>query len=251
MPHYLNPPIQEVLVDFQVVLTEETQLDSLAAFHHGLEDRFPERKERISVQHGFQLSPATGIHSSTSHRLVDGYLFVSQECGKTVQVRLDGFTFNKVKPYSNWQQFVDETRELWTRYLAVAKPVNISRIGLRYINRIDLPLPLKDLREYCLLFPDLPQSMPTMLSEFFQRFVLPFDSASPVSGSSVTLTFMPPSLNAPGALLPVLLDIDVFRTWQLLSPDSSEAWEVLEAMRSLKNQIFEASLTAKAKELFA
>jgi uncharacterized protein (TIGR04255 family) len=174
---FKNPPIQEALLDIQVALPGDVTLDILKKFHTGLETRFPEKKERISWQQGFKISGAGETHAVSSSRSVDGFLFVSKAESKIVQARCDGFTFNKLRPYSNWETFSGEAKELWQRYVALAHPASVQRIAVRYLNRIALPLPLRDLREYCPLFPDLPPALPQGMSEFFLRVALPIADA--------------------------------------------------------------------------
>ena len=75
--------------------------------------------------------------------------------------------------------------------LEIAKPANVRRIGLRYLNRVEIPLPFRDFQEFCLLFPELPPKIPQALTEFFLRFAVPVESV-PAAAASVTLTFEPP-----------------------------------------------------------
>jgi uncharacterized protein (TIGR04255 family) len=241
-----NPPIQEALLDIQVALPGDVTLDTLKKFHAGLETRFPEKKERISWQQGFQISGAGAPPTVSSSHSVDGYLFASKAEGKVVQARCDGFTFNKLRPYSNWETFNAEAKELWQRYVELAHPASVQRVVLRYLNRIALPLPLRDLREYCPLFPDLPPALPQGMSEFFLRVALPVADAPCVS--IVTLTFEPPT---PGAtVLNLIFDNEAAYGFNSLNVDTEAIWSKLAELRDLKNKVFDASLTEKAKELF-
>ena len=243
---FKNPPIQEALLDIQVALPGDVTLDTLKNFHTGLEARFPEKKERISWQQGFQISGAGETHAVSSCRSVDGYLFSSKSEGKVVQARCDGFTFNKLRPYSNWEEFSAEAWELWQRYVQLAHPASVQRVALRYLNRIALPLPLGDLREYCPLFPDLPPSLPQGMSEFFLRVALPVADAPCVS--IVTLTFEPPT---PGATaLNLIFDNEAAYGFGSLNVDTEVIWSKLAELRDLKNKVFDASFTDKAKLLF-
>jgi uncharacterized protein (TIGR04255 family) len=48
----------------------------------------------------------------------------------------------------------------------------------------------------------------------------------------------------------IVLDIDVFREYQ--SPaNEDETWSTLDRIRDIKNEIFEACITDKTRELFA
>lgn len=246
MEQFKNPPIQEALLDIQVALPGDVTMDTLKNFQAGLESRFPEKKERVSWQQGFQISGVGETHAVSSARSVDGYLFVSKAEGKTVQARRDGFTFNKLRPYSNWENFSGEAKELWQRYVELAHPASVQRIAVRYLNRIALPLPLRDLREYCSLFPDLPPALPQGMSEFFLRVAMPIADAPCVS--IVTLTFEPPM---PGATtLNLIFDNEAAYGFNSLTVDTETIWSKLAELRDLKNKVFDASLTEKAKELF-
>ena len=124
MEQFKNPPIQEALLDIQVTLPADLTLEALKKFHDGLESRFPEKQERISWQQGFQISGAGDSHAISSSRSVDGYLFISKAEGKVVQVRLDGFTFNNLRPYSNWDTYVFgsldvDTEAIWLKLAAL------------------------------------------------------------------------------------------------------------------------------------
>jgi len=243
---FKNPPIQEALLDIQVALPGDVTMDTLKSFQAGLEARFPEKKERISWQQGFQISGTGETQAVSSARSVDGFLFVSKSDGKTVQARRDGFTFNKLRPYSNWETFSGEAKELWQHYVELAHPASVQRVVLRYLNRIALPLPMRDLREYCPLFPDLPPALPQGMSEFFMRVALPIADAPCVS--IVTLTFEPP---VPGATtLNLIFDNEAAYGFNSLNVDTEAIWSKLAELRDLKNKVFDASLTEKAKELF-
>ncbi len=246
MEQFKNPPIQEALLDIQVALPADATVETLKNFHAGLETRFPERKERISWLQGFQISAPGDSHAVSSPRSVDGYLFVSNAEAKIVQARRDGFTFNKLRPYSNWETFNTEAKELWELYVALARPASVQRVALRYLNRITLPLPLRDLRDYCLLFPDLPPALPQGMSEFFLRVTLPVPDTPCLS--TVTLTFEPAM---PGAtMLNLILDNEAAYFFGSLNVDTEAIWLRLAQLRDLKNNVFDAILTEKAKELF-
>lgn len=244
--HFKNPPIVEALLDIQVALPGDVSLEELKGFHAGLENRFPETRECVSWPQGFQLSGAGESQAASGSRSVDGYLFSSKAEGKVVQARCDGFTFNQLAPYTNWDAFSSEARELWLRYARLARPASIRRLSLRYLNQIGLPLPVRDLRDFCLLFPDIPTPLPQGLSEFFLRLTLPAPEGR--SASIVTLTLEPP---APGAtVINLVLDIEAVHVCASLNLDAENVWLKLAELRDLKNQVFGASLTESAKTLF-
>ena len=62
----------------------------------------------------------------------------------------------------------------------------------------------------------------------------------------ITETIIPPS--KPG-VVSIVLDIDTFREYATPASDE-EAWASLDKLRDLKNDVFEACIEDKARELF-
>jgi uncharacterized protein (TIGR04255 family) len=239
---FANAPIAEALLDVRAKLRPGIELPQLAAFQDSLKERYPTRRERFSWEGGFVVKGGTPevLHPSGGP---DGFIFTSSDGRQLVQARLDGFTFNKLRPYDRWGPFRDEAREHWDRYRKIAEPEIISRVALRYINRIEIPLPLKDFREYILTTPEIAPGLPQGLSGFFMRLLISDER----SGCSAIVTETMEPLQKD--VLPLILDIDVFRE-AAFDANGTEMWDTLERLRDFKNEIFFKSITDKAKELF-
>jgi uncharacterized protein (TIGR04255 family) len=237
-------PITEALLDIHVKLPSQINLTRLANLHDAVKDRYPSKRERVSWQGGFQITPGTGPAVLPPSGGPDGYLFTSADGRQIVQARLEGFTFNRLKPYDKWETFRDEAKELWQRYVQIASPEVVTRLALRYINRIEIPLPMKDFKEYILTTPEITPELPQGLGSFFMRLVIPEPKTQAVA--VVTETMEP--IADPSKALPLIFDIDVFR--QAAFDIDDRIWETFESLRNLKNDIFFKSLTPKAKELF-
>ena len=243
MEHFAKAPIHEALLDVQVVLPPDSEKLDFKLFGQGLEDRFPECQERVQFVQSFQL--AADQKQIPPVKNVEGYLFTSNAHAKIVQARREGFTFNKLRPYTKWDDFSTEARELWQRYVDFARPAAVKRLGLRYINRIEVPPDVGDPRDLCLLFPEFPTGVPQAWFEFFQRFASARDDGAL---SIVTLAIDNP---LPPGKVAIILDIDVAWLFQTGAPPETQAiWPQIDKLRALKNDIFNASLTSKAKELF-
>jgi uncharacterized protein (TIGR04255 family) len=134
-------------------------------------------------------------------------------------------------------------REQWSQYRELAQPASVTRLALRYINRIRLPLPIKDFRDYILTVPEIAPGLPQRPAGFFARIVLPFQDHECLA--IVTETIEPSERDA----LPWILDIDAY-TERPFTAESNEIWLTFEKLRDAKNEVFFRSLTEKAKELF-
>jgi uncharacterized protein (TIGR04255 family) len=166
-----NAPIVEAILDIRVELPKDATLDTLEMFYDTIKMRYPEKQHRTVFSAGIRFD-RNGASVEKPEASQAGYLFRSP-VEKVVQSRLNGFSFNKLKPYSDWNAFRSEGRELWEIYVKIAKPLKITRIALRYINRIEIPLPLKDFKEYILTVPEVAPELPQALAHFFMRLVIP------------------------------------------------------------------------------
>jgi uncharacterized protein (TIGR04255 family) len=239
-----NAPITEALLDVRVFLPKDSTVETLGKMHDAINIRFPGKGERSTIHSGINIARDKEEISLSSSRQLDGHLFKSVDGSKIVQSRIDGFTFNKLKPYESWQKFSEEAREIWGFYCDVAKPLKIVRLGLRYINRIELPLPFGDFREYILTYPEIAPSLPQALSHFFMRVEVINEEIPAVAVITETIDKPTKSMT-----IPLIFDIDVIKETDYPS-HSDNIWNDFEKMREFKNDIFFKSLTDKAKELF-
>lgn len=242
---YQNPPITEALLDIRVSLPPDVNLEQLAIYHDEVKDTFPGKEQRIAWTGGFEFKPGTPPKVTPPSGGPDGFFFRSPSENKLIQVRRDGFTFNKLKPYTNWPQFSKEAKSHWERYLRIAKPYQVTRLALRYINRIEIPLPFKDFKEYVLTIPDIAPGLPNAMSNMIMQLVVPDEKI----GATANITEAIEPLKEGQSFLGFIFDIDVFRKITL-QPDDKKIWEIMEDLRAFKNQIFKKSLTEKCKELF-
>jgi len=241
-PRFPNAPIVEAILDIRVTFQSRVELSQLAQFYEVVRDRYPV-KEELVIWHG-ELQVAHQEVQQAVKRGPEGFLFRAADGRRSVQVRQDGFTFNWLKPYDRWPSLRDEARAYWNHYLAMFRPESITRLALRYINRLELPLPVADIREYVLTGPEIAPQLPQTLRTFFMRLELLnlADSAIAI----VSETVQPVTENG---RLPFIFDIDAIRE-ATFEPNSTEIWEVFEQLREYKNEIFFKSMTEKAKELF-
>jgi len=239
-----NAPITEAVIEIKAQLPEETTLKSLESFHDRIKNRFPEKQEQRFLKAAFKLSQKDKLSSLPTKTGTQGYLFRSLKEKKVVQSKIDGFAFNKLKPYENWELFRSEGRELWELYSEIVNPIKVIRIGLRYINRIEVPLPFKDFSEYLLTNPQIAPQLPQAVSHFFMRL----EVSNPDIEATAIIT---QAMDKPTKTkrLPLILDIDVFRITEYVEK-TEEMWKDFEKLRDFKNDIFFNSVTEKAKELF-
>jgi len=129
-------------------------------------------------------------------------------------------------------------------YVEAAKPQEVSRIAVRYINR--LLLPGYDLSVYLKAGPALAEGWPTDIRAFLSRVVLLEPERDIVA--NVVQALEPQT--APGqSTTPVIFDIDVFQEVPLV-PDDMTIPGRFARLREMKNRIFFKGITTEGIELF-
>lgn len=235
-------PITEALLDIRVSFATPPDQDRLATFHDPLREQYPIREERMRLEGKIEVGAEV---AQAVARIPEGYLFRSHDRQRAVQAGRNGFTVNWLKPYDTWQTLRDEARLHWDRYRDMFQPVTVNRLGLRYLNRLELPLPFNDFREYVRTAPDIAPGIPQGLTALFMRLEIP----DPDTG---LLAIVTETMELPvddNRRLPLILDIDIVST-ATFEPASGAIWETFENMREYKNRIFFASVTDRAKEMF-
>lgn len=178
---------------------------------------------------------------------VIGCKFVSHDGHFVFQARLDGFAFSQLAPYGEWKDFRSAARVAWDAYKKGANPTRIHRVGVRFINRVDIPAaqgePI-DLDEYFNTAPRIAAQLPQSMTNYFMRLQIPL--REPGALAIVMETGVPPPAEG---LLSTVLDIDVIV--ETKSFDESGAWETIDRLRHHKNGIFESCITDKVRALIS
>ncbi len=243
--HYPNPPITEAILDLRVPPTSGIAVADLINMRAGDEAAYPTAEPIVTVMGQMVMGP---VPTTSAVQQQTGFVFRRQDGRYVYQARVDGFTISQLPRYSKWKDFRAEAARYWERYQEIARPLGVARAGLRYVNRIDVPTEQSqdrlDVDEYLLTAPKIAQNLPQLMQGFFMQIVLPFPGTE--HRATITETIIPPA--RPG-IASLILDIDTFQEFS--TPATlDQAWKCLEELHELKNEIFEACITDKARELF-
>src|SRR5690606_19149581 len=78
--------------------------------------------------------------------------------------------FSRLAPYDSWDEWAGEACRLWQRFRTATRVTGITRLDVRYVNRIDLqPSPQRRIRDYLNFFPQVPSAFPQAISGFVMR----------------------------------------------------------------------------------
>lgn len=250
--HYQRAPIIDATISLGIVPPANLTAEGLLSIRDLLKDRYP--KVTAAYLYAGEVSvPAVG--ESPEYEDIHGhigYVFSDEAQNRTLRATVDSFDFSVGQPYDRWQPFRDEAFELWEVFKEVSGAMEISRVALRYINRIDIPnTRLAKLEDYFKIYLEIPEDWPggTSLSNFFVQFRAPQGDL----GCDMVVNQAPapaPETN----MVSIRLDFDLFKdlyaaSWQI--SEDAEAWRLLEQMRVRKNEVFNASITDETKRLIS
>ncbi|MCG3137864.1 MAG: hypothetical protein HJJLKODD_01719 [Phycisphaerae bacterium] len=245
-PHLENAPIREALIDIRVELPPAANLDSLQPIRDSLREQYPNSRDRISLQYLARIFGDKAIESHTESQQV-GYILESADKTQVVQVRLDGFTFSRLKPYQNWEQLKREARQQWQVYFNTLNPVRVVRVAVRYINELNFDLPVSDLGKWILTTPTIAPGLPNEMAGYFTKLMMEFKAEG--CNAIITQSIDPGQVRES---VPINFDIDVFKFHEYKpdSEDSERIWEDLEILHDVKNDIFFNSITEETKRKY-
>lgn len=246
--HYPKAPLTEALIDIRVALPPSMAVTDLAKVRSGEEERYPLEAGHYQLTSQIEINSAERSSATSAKQTQTGHVFRTTDERQVWQVRFDGFTFSRLAPYDRWETMRDEARRLWQLYRQVLQPQSITRIAVRYINRLELPISEEqslDYKDYLRTGPEVSPGLPQGLAGFFMQLQMPQDD---LSAMLILTEATVPSGNA--RVGSVLLDIDLFREIDLPQDDDS-LWLLFERFRVRKNDTFEGSITDRLREMIS
>ena len=237
--HLSRAPIIEAVLDFRVLPEEGLTAERFSPLREQLAKSYPTATPMHSVEARFSVKDEpTQVKSDL------GWMFRAADDRTRAQFRTNGFTFNRLAPYTTWEEVFSESMRLWQLYVETAKPQEISRLAVRYINRLTVSTPA-ELSDYLEAPPKVPDPVPQGIGEFLSRIVI-----SDPQGQASAIIIQALEGSSDQGKISILLDIDAFRQASL-SPNEKEAVErIFGDLRSLKNTIFYASITERTADQY-
>ncbi|MCX5999395.1 MAG: TIGR04255 family protein [Chloroflexi bacterium] len=241
--HLKNAPVVEALIDLRVTLPSTFDVAGLALLKDTLQADYPKAAERREFEGGLEVADKRVQHTFEDKGL-HGYQLRSGDDTQVAQFRRDGFTFSRLKPYTEWETVLAEARRLWELYCTKASPDVVTRIAVRYINQLSIPSPIGDLAGYLTAPPRVPPTLPQEMSNFLTRIVLR-DAELDIQANIIQALQRGPKADD----FNIILDIDVYKQQQNGFEDGT-IWPTFDRLRELKNRIFFDSITEKTARLF-
>lgn len=243
---YNNPPIEEALCEFRFAPGPAWNLTVPGLFYEKIKDAYPgEPQQQNLIQAEVQIGQVPANSEVALRQGMTKLLFQSADAKKLVGVGYDLLSIHSLRPYEGWESFGPRINESFQAYLEVAKPVGVTRIALRYINRIAISANQAiQLNEYFTIYPQLPDGVPGNISGFLNR------TESIYEDIPIRLAIILSDVVGPVEEAVFILDLEASQDWVEKPLAVEEALSNLHELKQREGQAFESLITDRARELF-
>lgn len=238
--HYKRPPITEAVVEIR--FRRPINQAPLSRIRNRIQQDYP-----LNPQPILAVDIEVAENSATVKQEAQGFRLTASDGAAIVTLAPQSISTSRLAPYEGWEHFVAAVRKNWTEWKRVVGWMDIGRIGVRFINRIDIPKahdePIR-LEDYLNFSPRMPHFDRESLTSFAINVTAPLGQAHwnlILNGST-----------APSALVDsasFLIDVDLNRQFDMPNREE-DLWACIDQVREHKNRVFEACITDRTRELF-
>lgn len=200
---YKYPPIIEAVCEFRFEPSSPWDQVFYGLFYEKIRNSgFQKRQPIKEVDLGVKQS-ANGIEQEL--KTTDRMRFLREDEKAFIQVGPDKLSVHHLKPYPSWPEFQPLVLKGFDAYLEAVKPKGIQRIGLRYINRIEIPGTKVKVEDYFEFYPFVGKQLPQEFGPFIVGIEVPYE------GDRDILRIMLTSIRSTTPNIAcVVLDLDYF-----------------------------------------
>lgn len=240
-----HPPISEAVL--QVAISPAASEESIRRISTSFKSDFEDWEQINAFSMGFtaQLGSDASIAPQSQQQVFRGLVGRSRETGRLVNLDLESFSFHQLAPYPGWKVVEPLFERYWKAYREHIPSHAVTRLAIRTVNRIEIPVSEFLPTEYFNCWPTIPAPDDARVGRVYLRSELYHSGLS--CGTILQLSSEIPGPSKDTSVF--LLDIDVFSGLPRLATDA----EIVDRMRTLKdlrNWYFFSSLTAKCLDLF-
>ncbi|MGH6680565.1 MAG: TIGR04255 family protein [Bradyrhizobium sp.] len=241
---YKRPPITEAII--QISFPDPLGADELQKANIALRHHYPHHRNIRNVNVAVTLPPAPQAVPSAQVRPVEeGHRRHSDDQAEIVVLWPRSFLVSQLAPYPGWSELMARFRRDWTTWKKAVTYRRVGRIGVRYVNRIDIPVAgqIVEYEDYLRVYPQVPQEFGPN-----QAYVVQVRFPMPTLGCNLMINSFPVASPRIGHASYVL-DQDIAREVDV-PQNNEDLYKMLEDIHLKKNEVFEACITDRARELF-
>ena len=234
---FARPTVVEALCELHFGLGDGRGWNEewFGAFFRKVEKDFP----RMEPRQLMKVAPAEAGSNARDVHQVLGMIYHHHGGRLLRQLFQDHLTINELAPYPGWSAFLRDMSEAWSDLAEVVGPANVTRIGLRYINRIERASTTEALGDWLAESDYYPRLLRKASAGFMSRF-----EHRPAPGVRLVVTVAEEKVESGPA--PIILDLDAILEATLPS-DIGALQPDLESLHGTVWAAFESSLTERLR----
>jgi uncharacterized protein (TIGR04255 family) len=242
--NYDRPPIIEAIIEvkFEKLVDAQDIAKVTRVFTRSYQNA--EKWDRTNID--FRLGSDGSLSPTGTGSVIVGSKHTRLDRGEIAIVSQQLFLISQLPDYPGWESLFARFREEWKAWKDAVGYQKIQQIGLRYINRVDIPtngLPASETSAYLKVYAEVPADLGPALTYAVQAAFLLKELAAQISiASQVVPSPIPDRLS-------ILLDISVSKAENAPQRDD-DMFTMLQRFRVEKNRAFEMCLTDRARDLF-
>ncbi len=237
---YKRPPITEAVIE--VRLDGAITRENVDKVQKRLLETYPFSQETQIV--GVEVSDT----SAKVQQQFQGYRLTNKDGADTILISPSSIASARLAPYEGWEKLIVTARQNWDVWKRLIGYRKVVRVGVRYINRIDVPEPAEGgvrIADYLSFHPQLPNIGLPPLANFTMNTV------SSLGKDECKLTLNAGSVPSPLVkTVSFVLDLDVSRDSNMPQNDD-DLWGLIGKIRDHKNAVFEGCITNLSRQLFS
>jgi len=148
-----NPPVVEAVCEVRFNNGFDLDQATVDGFYEKIKTIFPKRDkvkfEEIKVE--FDKVPDKSPRSN--HTISERDRFLSTDNYQFVQIDKGIFAVHFVNKYSSWSDFSSKIFAVYEAFCSFLPEKSIKRVGVRYVNAIEIKVPKIDYSEYLNIYP--------------------------------------------------------------------------------------------------
>lgn len=225
---YEHPPVVEALCEIYFTGSQwDPTIPDL--FYEEVSTDYPQKSEMAGF--GFEVQFGPAVAEACSHPVEVRTRFARSDNSRLLQLGRDVLVVNQLLPYPRYEEWREEVHRAVEFYRKLARPTGINQLGVRYINRVNIPptaivnvpAPVILLEDFFHVYPQMPAELGAH-GPFMLQLMLSMQSRHQLTLTLGTGPTIPPNA------LSVLLDLynvvqldgqDVFDEFQRLLDEGS------------------------------
>lgn len=242
MSRYRDSPIVEAVCEFWFSPDTPWEQDLPERFYGSVKNQLPIRESKKKQALQIKTNP-TGIEEH-SLETIDIQIFLAEDRRMLVQFSPRRLSINCIRPYPSWDGFRAVIRQAYETVVSLTGAKRLDRIGLLYVNKIEIPGKNIKLKDYFMFYPYRGDELPQNTMNFMVGCDFPYNENRDICRLKLTRA-MPEKQNSSA----YLLTTDYFLAKKnTVKPEDALTW--VEEAHTVAKSLFKGCVTEQLEEIF-